>query len=147
MKKSKKKPKLRPIAVYGCQYATSKSDRLRPFPRYTSLRKFKKAYPFPYSSKGWSVWDEIESQKEENELWRCAIGRLGNGSSMSVRKSSEKTAPSFLGAAVKIPLGDTWVKRQGKDREKSAKPIIPYFFLPCVGFSLHPDSRKCTFRT
>lgn len=66
--KTKKKPKLRPVAVDGCQYVTNKSDRLRPFPRYTSLRKFKKANPYPYSSKGWSVWDEIQAQKEENRI-------------------------------------------------------------------------------
>lgn len=67
-KKPKKKPKLRPIAVDSCQYITNQNDRLRPFPRYTSLRKFKKANPFPYSSKGWSVWDEIKAQKEENRI-------------------------------------------------------------------------------
>ena len=65
----KKKPrKLKPVCIAGVQTTTSKSDRLRPFPRYTSLRRFKKAYPYPYSSKGWSVWDEIQAQKEENRI-------------------------------------------------------------------------------
>ena len=64
----KKKPKLLPIAVSGCKNVMGKSDRLRPYPRYTSLRKFKKANPFPYSSNGWSVWDEIDAQKEENRI-------------------------------------------------------------------------------
>lgn len=69
----KKKPrKLKPICVAGLQTTTPKSDRLRPFPRYTSLRRFKKAYPWPYSSKGWSVWDEIQAQKDANrEMAEC----------------------------------------------------------------------------
>lgn len=61
----KKKQTLRPVDIDKC---ITKGDRLRPFKRYTSLRRFKKANKMPYSSKGWSVWDEIEAQKEENRI-------------------------------------------------------------------------------
>lgn len=56
----------------GAWPVPGKNDRLRPFRRYTSLRRFKKANPFPYSSRGWSVWDEIDAQKEANrEAAKC----------------------------------------------------------------------------
>lgn len=69
----KKKPrKLQAVSVGGYQTTTPKSDRLRPYPRYTSLRRFKKAFPGPYSSKGWSVWDEIQAHKDANrEMAEC----------------------------------------------------------------------------
>ena len=47
---------------------------------------------------------------------------------------------NHTGRGVKLPKGRYVVKRHGKDREKSAKAIIPYFFLLCVGFSLYPDA-------
>lgn len=50
------------------KFAIMKDERLKPYRRYTSLRRFKKANPFPYSSKGWSVWDEIQAQNEENKI-------------------------------------------------------------------------------
>ena len=37
-------------------------------------------------------------------------------------------------------VGDTMVKRHGKDREKSRKQEIPYFFFPVVVFSRYPDA-------
>ena len=49
-----------------------KKNRLIPFKRYTSIRKFKKANPWPYSKHGWSVWDEIMAQKDANkEMAEC----------------------------------------------------------------------------
>lgn len=57
---------MRTIAAGG-QTVTPDSDRLRPYPRYTSLRKFKKANPLPYS-KGWTAQDEIRAQKKENRI-------------------------------------------------------------------------------
>lgn len=53
-------------------------------------------------------------------------------------KNPARTNP---GGAVKIPLlGDTMVKRRNKYREKSAIPIIPYFFLSVAGFSRYPEA-------
>jgi hypothetical protein len=63
---------------------------------------------------------------------------LGVRSLLLIKLNPARTNP---GGAVKIPLlGDTMVKRHGKDREISLIVEIPYFFLPCVGFSRYPDA-------
>jgi len=50
----------------------------------------------------------------------------------------KKPRPANRARRSKYRVGDTWVKRHGKDREFRRNPPIPYFFFDVVGFSLYP---------
>lgn len=47
------------------------TNRLKPYKRYSSIRRFKKANGF-HKIGNWSVWDEIEAQRDYNrEIADC----------------------------------------------------------------------------
>ena len=56
---------------------------------------------------------KYKRKRKKTESWRCAIGRLGKGSRMSVRKSY-KNRTRFPGRGGQNTVGDTMVKDKAK---------------------------------